>query len=213
MNKKPWMLPLKQLLKKISQKEVWEYDPHAYHPRLEGQFGSEVRVFGKKFNHLVICIDISMPADVIKNIHEVIDFIDNYFKGVNRYYKYTHLNFWAESSYTVKSLTIKKLSLLDEVKSHYQTAKNEIATDRALASQIINPFCVNQVWAKINPDLLIILTSDRIENDLETFQKMRLNRYRKDTIWIYFPGSDDLDPSPILAASPSASKHIVTAND
>lgn len=103
--------------------------------------------------------------------------------------------------------------MLDEITIHYEIAKNEIVTDKSLASQIINPFCVNQVWAKINPDLLIILTSDRIENGLENFQNMRLNRYRKDTIWIYFPGSDDLDPSPILAVSPSYSKHIVTVND
>lgn len=207
------MFPLKKLLRKIDQQEIWEYDPDVPHHRIKGQFGSEVRVFGKKLNHIVLSIDISKPADVINKCDEAIEFIDNYYKGLSRRYKNIHLNLWAESSYIVQSLALKKLSLLDEIKNHYQAAIKEIPTEKAIASSIIKPYFDSQVWAKIKPDLLIIFSSTRLENDISSIQKSRFNRFWKNTIWIYIPNGDDANKSPILNISPNAGKYIIILND
>lgn len=209
MSRKSWMRPLKKSMKKIIEKETWAYDPDARHHRIEGQFGSRVRVFGRKRNHLVICIDISDPTGFTPDYDEVVEFIDKYCRGVSNKFKKVHLNFWAESSYLVRPLRFYRQSLLEVLKRHYQDAKNEISTKKALASAIINPFLDGQDWSKLKPDLMFIFTRDIIEDDLDSLQRSKFRKFKNELIWIYTADQENADLSEITSIDPHAEKRTV----
>jgi hypothetical protein len=100
--------------------------------------------------------------------------------------------------------------LLSKAKELYQEANTSVDSISVCASAILDPFLSYNSWSKVNPDLMLVFSRGKIENDINNTHKMKLNRYRKNILWIIFSNSDDPDLSPILSIDPSAEKRIIS---
>ena len=209
MIRKPWMYPLKKAIAKVTERTIWEYNPDAYHPRIPGQFGSEAMVFGKKFNHLIICIDVSGPADFEQDYAEIIDYLEYYFKGVHRRFRRVHINFWTMESHVAEPIKPFKRDLLEQVKQRYEKITGGFSQNQALASAMVEPFISHELWSKLKPDLLLVLTRGKIENDLKELQLSKLRRFKKETVWVCVSDSEKPDLAPLLSIGSFVEKRIV----
>lgn len=209
MKRKAWMRPLRKSINSIIEQDIWEYNPDAPHPRIEGEFGREVKVFNKIFNDLVICIDTSEPINFDEDYGEVINYIDRCCQGVpNRFYR-THLNLWADNFYINRLSCLHKYGLLDKVEKYYDEVKNEVSTGESLASAIVNPFDKEQPLSKVKPDMMLVFTRGKIINDLSDSLKLKIRRFRKALIWIYMAGHEEADLSAIKDIDPKAEKRTI----
>jgi hypothetical protein len=209
MTVKAWMRPLRKAMERITEREIWQYNPDKRHPRIEGQFGADERVFGTQFNHLFICIDVSEPGGFGADYAEVIDYVDYYFKGIYRRFKRIHLNFWARESHLIKPFSLYKPCLMEKVEEFYDQVKAEVGQDEALGSALIEPFRSDQLWSKLKPDMLLILTRGSFVNDLDSLQLSKLRRFKNNLIWICFGDSEPLDLKTVLQLDPNGQKRIV----
>jgi hypothetical protein len=209
MTVKAWMRPLRKAMERVTEREIWQYNPDARHPRIEGQFGADERVFGKKFNHLFICIDVGEPGGFEAGYAEVIDYVDYYYKGIYRRFKRIHLNFWARGSHLIKPFSLYKPCLLEKVEGFFDEVKAEVEQGEALGSALIEPFRSDELWSKLRPDMLVVLTRGRFVNDLDSHQLSKLRRFKNNLIWICFGESEPLDLAKILELDPKGQKRIV----
>ena len=207
------MRPLKKAILKVTECESWQWDPDEPHHRLEGVYGSEARAFNNTFNHLCICFDISDPFGFKEEYAEVLDYVDNLFKGIGRRFRKIHLNFWAVDNYVAEPFRLMTPKLLEKTEELYQEVCASINNEAACASAMMNPFLSDSSWSKVKPDLMLIFSRGKIENDLNNTHKMNLGRYRKNIVWIIFSDSDDPDLSPILSIEPSAEKRIISVSN
>ncbi len=205
-----WSYPLKKAVSRVSEREIWGFDPDAPHPRIEGQFGSEVRVFKKQFKHLHICFDVSEAVNFTRDYADVIDWLDRFYRGIGRRFKRIHLNFWAENSFVVDPFTVRGRKLLSKVSEHYKEVGAEHRTRIARASAIIAPFSNEEQWLKFKPDMLLIFTRGQFENDLENGQLGYFRRLSKRTVWICFADEVEPDLTVIESIEPALKRRVVS---
>ncbi len=204
-----WFYPLKKAVSRVSEREIWGFDPDAPHPRIQGQFGSEVRVFKKQFRHLHICFDVSEAVDFDRDYADVIDCLDGFYRGIGRRFKQIHLNFWAEKSFVVESFTVRGRKLLSKVNEHYKEVGAEHRTRIARASAIIAPFGNEEQWLKFKPDMLLIFTRGQFENDLDNGQLGFFRRLSKRTVWICFADEAEPDLTVVESIEPGLKRRVV----
>ncbi len=205
-----WSYPLKKAVCRVSEREAWGFDPDTHHPRIEGQFGSEVRVFKKQFRHLHVCFDVSEAVNFTRDYADVIDWLDGFYQGIGRRFKRVHLNFWAENSFVVEPFTVRGRKLLSKVSEYYKEVGAEHRAKKAKASAIIEPFSNEEQWLKFKPDMLLIFTRGQFENDLDYRQFGFFRRLSKQTVWICF--ADELEPDLTIIESiePGLERRVVS---
>lgn len=204
-----WVRPLKNAVRRVTEREVWGFDPDAPHPRVQGQFGSEVRVFSKQFRHLFLCFDVSEGVDFTRDYADVIDCLDRFYKGIGKRFKRIHVNFWAENSYVIEPFSIRGQRLLSEISKRYAELEVEPKGRRAFASAIVKPFGVDEQWFKLRPDMLLIFTSDNIENDPADQNLHHFRRFRERTVWVCLTAEKEPDLSVISSIEPKLKRRVV----
>ena len=210
MTKHDWKRSLKKALKRITEREIWEYDPDAPHHRIKGAFGREERVFNKKFDRLFICFDISGSPGFSDHYVETLEYIDSLYRpSIGRRFKRIHLHYFAQDGYTAEPFRIKRPVLAEEAKKNNEKASENVNTGLALASAMTEPFNNTEVWAKLKPDLMLIFTKGCMKNDLSTDHYYRLRKYRKQIIWLCFSENWDIDDSIIKEIDPLAERRTI----
>ncbi len=207
---KTWMGPLKKAVEKVTGLEVNEWGQDDLNGKLKRGLESENRVFDKQFNHLFLGFDVSGPVDFAVDYAEVLDYISGLFGGIHRRFKRIHIYFWAEDYYVKKPFSFFNPDLLKIADESFQEALNEMKSSKALASSIISPYLTNSVWKRLHPDLLMIFTRGKFENDLDNKQLSRFDRYRDQIIWLLVSDQENPDPSKILSIDSRAEKRIVS---
>jgi hypothetical protein len=207
-----WKKRLKKLILDITESETWAWNPDARHPRIEGQFGSDVRVFDPTLVNLVLCFDISEQVDFLNDYGEAVSFVDNLFHGVGRKFRWTHFSLWAKDYYLERPKGLSRPVLLSKLDKCYQNGFARVDKRKAFASSIFKPFFAAEEWAKLRPDLLLIFTRGNIENDLDTSLSMKFKRLRKKIIWVWAANDSNAVPSSICAIDPLAEKRLVQIN-
>lgn len=207
---KNWMEPLKKAVERVTGQEVYQWNYDDLNNKLKGGLGAEGRACDKQFNHLFLGFDVSEPVDFAVDYAEVLDYLSGLFDGIHRRFKRIHIYFWAENYYIEKPFSFYKPDLLKIADESFQEAINEIKSSKALASSIISPYLTNSVWKRLHPDLLIIFTRGKFENDLDSKQLSRFERYRDQIVWLLFSDQGNPDPSKVLSIDSRAEKRIVS---
>ncbi len=205
-----WMEPLRKAVEKVAGQEVCQRSYDDLSNKLKRGLGAEVGVFDKQLNHLFLGFDVSEPMDFAADYAELLDFVSGLFGGIHRRFKRIHIYFWAENFYVEKPFSLYRPDLLKIADESFHTAINEILSDKALASSIISPYFTNSVWKRLHPDLLMIFTRGKFENDLDSKQLARFDRYRDQIIWVLISDQGKPDSSKILSIDSRAEKRIVS---
>lgn len=210
MKKHDWKRSLKKALKRITEREIWEYDPDAPHHRIKGAFGREERVFNKTFDRLFICFDISGLPGFSNHYVEALEYIDSLYRSsIGRRFKRIHLHYFAEDGYTAEPFRIKRPVLAEKAKKYYEEASENVKSGLTLASAITEPFNNNGAWEKLKPDLMLIFIKGSIKNDLSMDHYYRLRKYRKQIIWLCFSEDGDIDDSIIKEIDSQAERRTI----
>ncbi len=207
---KNWMEPLKKAVERVTGQEVYQWSHDDLNNRLKGGLGAEGQVFNKQYNHLFLGFDVSEPVDFAVDYAEVLDYISGLYGGMHSRFKRIHIYFWAEDYYIEKPFSFYKPDLLKIADESFKKAINEIKSSKALASSIISPYFTSSVWKRLHPDLLMIFTRGKFENDLDNKQLSRFDRYREQIIWLVVSDQEHPDLSKILNIDSRAEKRIVS---
>ncbi|MDZ4132127.1 MAG: hypothetical protein U1E11_03240 [Dethiobacteria bacterium] len=207
---KTWMEPLKKAVERVTGQEVYQRSYNDLNQKVKSELGADDRVFDKQLNHLILGFDVSEPVDLAVDYAEVLDYISGLFGGIHRRFKRIHIYFWAENYYVEKPFSFYRPDLLKIADESFKEAINEIKSSKALASSIINPYFTNSVWKRLHPDLLMIFTRGKFENDLDNKQLSRFDRYRDQIIWLLISDQGNPDPSKILSIDSRSEKRIVS---
>jgi hypothetical protein len=194
------MGPLKKVVEKVIGQEVYQRSHNDLNNKLKGELSS----------HLFLGFDVSEPVDFAVDYAEVLDYVSGLFGGIHHRFKRIHIYYWAENYYVEKPFSLYKPDLPKIANESFQMTVNEMKGNKALASSIINPYFTHSVWKRLHPDLLMIFTKGRFENDLDNKQLSRFDHYRDQIIWLLVSDQGNPDLSKILSVDSRADKRIVS---